>query len=259
MRRDRDPITDSDIDQTAIDGSRESFDQQAATYEQAVDRSISFTGRSASFFAQRKVEVLQQLLASLGRNLGQSKVLDVGCGTGMTDRHLVNRVRVLHGVDISEEMLTQAQRTVPEAHFHGYDGKTLPFAADSFDVVIAICVLHHVPVSLQSKFIEELHRVALPGGLIAIFEHNPANPLTRRAVHGCELDLGVILLSVGDVELLLTSSGSRILRHQYFLFTPLGGRIGTAIDRRLRRIPLGGQHLVVAEATSHFEPRPTGN
>jgi ubiquinone/menaquinone biosynthesis C-methylase UbiE len=254
MRRDQDPITESHAENTAGNGARQVFDQHAAKYEQAVDRSISFTGRNASFFAQRKVEVLHQLLASRGRDLSQATVLDVGCGTGMTDRHLVSQVRTLHGVDIAEEMLIQAERNVPKAHFQCYDGKTLPFAANSFDVVIAICVLHHVPVSYQSRFIEEMDRVALPGGLIAIFEHNPANLLTRRAVRGCELDLGVILLSVGDVERLLTAVGSRIIGHEYFLFTPFGGRVGLALDRLLRWVPLGGQHVVLAEATGHYEP-----
>jgi SAM-dependent methyltransferase len=115
--------------------------------------------------------------------------------------------------------------------------------------VIAICVLHHVPVPDQPRFLAEIHRVTVPGGLIAIFEHNPNNPLTRRAVRGCELDLGVILLSAGDVERLLADVGAGLVGHEYFLFTPLGGRLGATVDRWFRRIPLGGQHVVLAAAS----------
>jgi ubiquinone/menaquinone biosynthesis C-methylase UbiE len=230
------------------------FDEQAAHYERTVDSSISFTGRDSSFFAWRKVLLLRQLLESQGRELDRSAILDVGCGTGTTDRHLANQVKELHGVDISNEMLAIARESVPTARFQCYDGKTLPFPARSFDVVVAICVLHHVAASDQSLFVAELQRVARPGGLIVVFEHNPANPLTRRAVRNCELDIGVTLLSSGDVKRLFTKAGCQVLERQYFLFTPLGGRIGPLLDRVLRRVPLGGQHVVVAEKPD-LEPR----
>ena len=59
---------------------------------------------------------------------------------------------------------------------------------------IAICVLHHVPMSNRFKLVNEMVRVARPQGIVAIFEHNPLNPLTRHAVNSCELDKDAILL-----------------------------------------------------------------
>jgi ubiquinone/menaquinone biosynthesis C-methylase UbiE len=248
MRRKR-YSTHATGDQLSNHDAREDFDLHAATYEEAVDRSISFTGRDSAFFAKRKMELLRRILATRGHDLSQAAVLDVGCGTGTTDRYLVSQVRTLHGVDLAPQMLNEARRNVPDAQFSQYDGRTLPFASDSFDVVIAICVLHHVPVPDQPRFLAEIHRVTVPGGLIAIFEHNPNNPLTRRAVRGCELDLGVILLSAGDVERLLADVGAGLVGHEYILFTPLGGRLGATVDRWFRRIPLGGQHVVLAAAS----------
>ena len=70
--------------------------------------------------------------------------------------HFASRVRKLHGVDVSEEMLVHARRTVPEADFSWYDGGKLPFADQSFDVVVAVCVLHHIPVSKQFKMVSEI-------------------------------------------------------------------------------------------------------
>jgi ubiquinone/menaquinone biosynthesis C-methylase UbiE len=227
---------------------REVFDHFAPGYEQLVDGSIAFTGRDASFFAERKVELLARLQRMRGLDLRDASLLDVGCGTGTTDRLLDGQVRTLCGVDISEEMLVMARKNVPEAEFRSYDGTTLPFDSGSFDVVVAICALHHVPPADREHFVGELHRVARPGGLIAIFEHNPANPLTRRAVRGCEFDVGVELLSAGTVKRLLAASGAKVLRGDYLLFTPLGGSVGANVDWWLRRIPLGGQHAVTAEA-----------
>ncbi len=230
----------------------ETFDRHASGYERAVDKSIAFTGRDASFFAGRKVDLLKQLQWERGLDLSNATLLDVGCGTGTTDRHLVRQVRTLHGVDIAEEMLGIARQHVPDAHFQLYDGMTLPFDVGTFDVVVAICALHHVPPPERNHFVAELNRVARSGGLIAIFEHNPANPFTRLAVRGCELDAGVELLSAGKVKRLLAAAGARVLGSDYLLFTPFGGRVGAALDRWLRPIPLGGQHAVTAEAVHCF-------
>jgi len=224
------------------------FDRHGSEYEQLVDRSIAFTGRSASFFARRKVDLLRRIQLERGQDLRDAALLDVGCGTGTTDRHLVGEVRTLHGVDISEGMLAMARQNVPGAHFLSYDGTTLPFDRATFDVVVAICALHHVPPAEREHFVAELTRVTRPGGLVAIFEHNPTNPLTRRAVRRCELDVGVELLSAGEVKQLLGASGAEVLGCHYLLFTPFGGRLGASLDQWLSPIPIGGQHAVTAEA-----------
>ena len=95
--------------------------------------------------------------------------------------YLAGRVRTLHGVDISEEMLVKAQRNVPKAKFSWYDGEKLPFADETFDVVVAICVLHHVPVSKRFKVVSEMVRVTRPKGSWRCSStirttHSPATP-----------------------------------------------------------------------------------
>ncbi len=142
-----------------------------------------------------------------------------------------------------------ARRNVPGVEFRSYDGRTLPFAAGTFDLVLAICVLHHVPPPQRPEFVCELARVTRPGGHVVVFEHNPFNPLTRRAVRGCELDAGVALARAGDVRRLLSGVRAEVCCSDYFLFTPFGGRIGPSADRWLRRLPLGGQYVVMAETT----------
>ena len=218
------------------------FDTYAAEYEAAVDQSVSFTGRNAAFFAERKVDILETIVSPEVGPLGTLSVLDVGCGTGTTDRVLMPRVSSLHGVDISEEMLAKARLNVPNADYTWYDGEKLPFADEIFDAAVAICVLHHVPVSNRFKFVSEMVRVVRPGGVVAIFEHNPMNPLTRRAVNSCELDVDAVLLPSREaMELLREAAESEpCLRH--FLFSPLGGAAGRALDNGLQRLPLGGQY-----------------
>ena len=218
------------------------FDEYATVYEDSVDRSVSFTGRNAAFYARRKVEILEDIVRPGLGSLQGVKLLDVGCGTGTTDRYLAGRVRTLHGVDISEEMLVKAQRNVPKAKFAWYDGEKLPFADESFDVVVAICVLHHVPVSKRFKFVSEMVRVTRPQGVVAVFEHNPYNPLTRYAVNTCELDEDAVLLSLRETGELLRESSDVEPEFRHYLFSPLGGALGCSLDRHLRRVPVGGQY-----------------
>ena len=218
------------------------FDDFANDYEDTVDRSVSFTGRDSAFFARRKVEILEDIVRPGLGSLQGLNLLDVGCGTGTTDRHLAPRVRRLHGVDISEEMLLKARRNVPRAEFTWYDGEKLPFADETFDVVVAICVLHHIPESLRFKVVSEMVRVTRPEGIVAVFEHNPFNPLTRHAVNTCELDEDAVLLSSSEAVDLLRGTADTEPEFRHFLFSPLGGAIGCSLDRHLRTVPLGGQY-----------------
>jgi ubiquinone/menaquinone biosynthesis C-methylase UbiE len=204
---------------------------------------VSFTGRGSNFFARRKAEILEEIVFPALGSLQSLSLLDVGCGTGTTDQVLAPRVHQLHGVDVSEEMLNQAQQNVPGARFSWYDGGALPFDDESFDVAVAICVLHHVPPSERFNLVNEMVRVSRCDGVVAVFEHNPYNPLTRHAVNTCELDHDAVLLPPRETVHLLRESGDVQPEYRHFLFSPLGGMIGCSLDRRLRNIPFGGQYV----------------
>jgi SAM-dependent methyltransferase len=225
------------------------FDAHAHEYVEAVDQSVSFTGRDSAFFARRKVEMLEELAFDSAGTLAGLSVLDVGCGTGTTDRHLVDHVGSLIGVDVSEEMLALAAQSVPAASFKWYNGEKLPFPDESFDVAVTICVLHHVPTSGRALLVSELHRVTRAGGLVAIFEHNPINPLTRYAVNSCDLDDGVVLVPGREATSYLTDAGAADVHRLDYLFSPFGGALGRSVDGALSRLPVGGQYVVSARAS----------
>jgi SAM-dependent methyltransferase len=73
--------------------------------------------------------------------------LDVGCGSGRWSRFLAPYVSELHAVDPSEACFV-AQRNLSEfkhAHVARAAADNLPFAENSFDLVICLGVLHHIP------------------------------------------------------------------------------------------------------------------
>ena len=62
-------------------------------------------------------------------------------------------------------LLEIAKRKHPKATIIHADGTRLPYADNSFDAVISIAVIHHLPlVALRNMFVEEIYRVLRPGG-----------------------------------------------------------------------------------------------
>ena len=83
------------------------------------------------------------------------------------------------------EMVEVASGRNPWADYEAIRAEgPFPFGEGAFDVSFAVCVLHHVPPPQRLALVSEMARVTRPGGTVAIFEHNPWNPLTRRAVAG---------------------------------------------------------------------------
>src|SRR5438445_466329 len=87
-------------------------------------------------------------------------------------------------------------------------------------------------------------RVARPGGLACVFDHNPFNPLTRRAVSNCDFDTDAVLLTMRRTAAAFSRAGATIEDRRYYLFTPFEGRPVACGERLLRRVPLGGQYVV---------------
>ena len=223
------------------------FDSYSESYREAVERSIAFSRTDHAFFTRAKV---RELLSIVARRVGEPhelSFLDVGCGPGETDRLLEGRVGSLAGVDTSVGMIEAARRRNPWAEYRPVDAdEALPFAPVSFDVSFAICVLHHVAPADRARLVAEAARVTKPGGAVVIFEHNPLNPLTRRAVAACEFDRDAILLRRGESKRLLRDAGLGAIDGAYIIFFTRESARLRPIERRLGRLPLGAQYVVSA-------------
>jgi SAM-dependent methyltransferase len=171
-------------------------------------------------------------------------VLDVGCGKGSIHPYLAAEFRSLVGVDVASALLETARSANPGVEYRSFDGIRLPFEASSFDLVFAICVLHHVPPAGWGSFVAEMHRVARKGGLVMLFEHNPWNPLTRYAVGRCEFDEDAVLVRAPRARALLEEAGLADVRAQFIIFAPVEGRLAAFLDRSLGLLPIGAQYFV---------------
>ena len=169
--------------------------------------------------------------------------LDVGCGRGELISLLRGDFRRVAGCDPSPGMLRSVS---------GVDARVqteplrIPFEAESFDFVTAVCVFHHVSPESRVALTAEVSRVLRPGGVFAVIEHNPLNPITRRIVSRTVIDAGVTLLQSSETRNLMRLAGFVVQASQYFLLVPgpLYRPAGQALERLLRALPLGGQYAV---------------
>lgn len=228
------------------DLARSDLEGYQDTYREAVSESIAFSGADLDLFTRIKTDVLTELAREVVGRPDQLAYLDLGCGPGETDRFLERRVGKLAGVDVVPGMIERAQERNPWAEYRFYgDGDPIPYDDGAFDVCFAICVLHHVAHARRSGIVAEMKRVCRPGGMIALFEHNPLNPLTRKAVRGCKFDRDAELLGRRETARLLTDAGL-LPRRRYIEFFPRESGLLRRVEVRLRWLPLGAQYVVFA-------------
>ena len=93
-------------------------------------------------------------------------VLELATGTGLIAKHIVNAAAHIEATDASAEMIAEAKRDNRSAklHFSVQDMFRLPYANQSFDVVIVSNALHIVPQ--PEKALQEIKRVLKDDGTL---------------------------------------------------------------------------------------------
>ncbi|GAB4357282.1 MAG: hypothetical protein OHK0021_01610 [Bryobacter sp.] len=155
-------------------------------------------GQDEAEFLATAADVLRGLDRELKRGLpGQNprarRALEIGCGPGRLLRPMSERFGEVHGVDVSDAMISLAQKRLwdlPHAHAHVGSGADLrQFADDSFDFIYSYAVFQHIPErDVVMSYWDEAARVLKPGGLIRWQASNLSAERSEAATwHGCNV------------------------------------------------------------------------
>jgi arsenite methyltransferase len=132
----------------------------------------------------------------LGRLEPGERVLDLGSGAGTDSLVAAQMVREsghVTGIDMTPEMLAKsraaaAEMGVANVNFVEADAERLPFADDSFDVVISNGVIDLIPD--KDAVFSELHRVLRPGARLQIADVTIQNPVSAEGRRNIDLWTG---------------------------------------------------------------------
>jgi SAM-dependent methyltransferase len=166
------------------------------------DERIPGNGVVDDIFTESELDFL------LGKVRPEDDVLDMGCGTGRFTVPLAQRVASVSGLDLSPMMLTMARKKLADEGLAGDlregDMAALPFADASFDVVVSMLALMHVPREDRQQVFREAARVLRPGGRLLV---GVKNSVFERLFRGDRF-AAVDITDVASEELIFTGTRS---------------------------------------------------
>lgn len=222
------------------------FDAMAGDYYAQHKANIAITGEAPEYFSEYKVADLARLVGA--REAPAGRIFDFGSGIGNSlpyFRKHFGRAALTCG-DVSARSSEIARERFPGAEEFVLIGDAIPLASESQDIVFSACVFHHIPHQQHDHWLRELLRLTRPGGLLAIYEHNPLNPLTVRAVNTCPLDVNARLVHASDLRQRAAAAGWSGARIDYRLFFPAFARALRPAEPFLSWLPLGAQYRMSA-------------
>lgn len=154
---------------------RNIFDNIASDYDNTFPEHIT------NHYVEKRVHFLSRYLKK------NSRILDVGCGTGRLITNLPpSNGLTVYGCDISIEMLKNTR--LRDFRISCCLSDYLPYKDSAFDMVISAAVFHHLnSLEVALRTIDEMLRVTRKGGRVIIWDANQLNPywlfLFKRVPH----------------------------------------------------------------------------
>lgn len=105
-------------------------------------------------------------------SLAGARVADIGCGDGALVRLMTRAGARVTGIEPQEARLARARAAEPagDEDYVLAGAGDLPLADASLDIAVFFNALHHVPVALLAKALDEAARVLKPRGVLVVIE-----------------------------------------------------------------------------------------
>ena len=129
-------------------------------------------GRFTDEFIYGRYQIFEEVKKDLKRLKPNSKVLDLGCGTGHLSQYIKNMGFEVIGLDPSLKMLEFAKNNFNDISFIEGISAKLPFENNYFDYVVSIEVLRYLNSKDVEKTYKEILRVLKPSGFFNVTHVN---------------------------------------------------------------------------------------
>jgi 2-polyprenyl-3-methyl-5-hydroxy-6-metoxy-1,4-benzoquinol methylase len=122
--------------------------------------------------ARKTVAVILDALRRGGVDPSETRLLDIGCSTGILTRHYAGYFGEVVGIDIDDGAIEWARRnrSADNIRYDVGDSMDLPLSGGAFDVVTCTHIYEHVPGA--KRMLDEIHRVLHPGGICYLAAEN---------------------------------------------------------------------------------------
>ena len=174
----------------------------------------------------------QNFVAEYGRGLLEfvpaktEKILDLGCGTGTLTNQLAERCDYVLGIDLSDTMIKEAQKSYPHLDFATVDALEISYECE-WDIIFSNAVFHWI--NDHNLLLQKIYKALKPNGkLICEFGAYGNISVIENGLNHALQEIGIKYTSkfnfstVNDFEHLLTENGFMIEQiYSYDRPTPL--------------------------------------
>ena len=158
-----------------LEKMRRDWDQRARENARYYVNTEKSDWTDEDFFESGRRTVAEEILTDMtnicqGKQPGQMRVLEIGCGAGRVTQALAGLFGEVHAVDVSGEMVGLARRalaSLPNAHVYQNNGKDLAVIPQiEFDFAFSTIVFQHIPSrDVIYSYVREVNRLLRPGAL----------------------------------------------------------------------------------------------
>jgi|WetSurMetagenome_2_1015567.scaffolds.fasta_scaffold219431_2 trans-aconitate methyltransferase len=223
------------------------FDQYVNNYRDIINRGARITGENYEYFIQLRIQLLKNELGIKTARKNKLKILDFGCGTGVTETYLRSFFpdSIIYGVDVSTESIKEAEKhPLDNIFFSNAETLAKQFDEGFFDLIYSNGTFHHIARTTHPAVLAMLFKLLNNDGDMFIFENNPFNPLMRRAMRKNPFDKEAELITPGYLKKALRSTGFFVNTTRFYVFYPNFLKFLRPTERYFVRVPLGAQYFL---------------
>jgi RimJ/RimL family protein N-acetyltransferase/SAM-dependent methyltransferase len=176
---------------------QQSYDQVAGDYAEEFRNELEHKP-----FDRKMLDWLVEKVACLG------PICDMGCGPGQIAQYLHGQGADTCGIDLSGEMVRQAQLLNPEIRFEQGDMLALEKMGDnSLGGIAAFYSIVHIPRDSVVQALREFKRILRPGGVLLITHHIGTEVVHRDEWFGKDVSLDFLFFETEEMKGYIKSAG----------------------------------------------------